>query len=581
MAQQGATGQTATAGGRARRTRAWTEVSLRAKLLSLALVSVTVPGVLFAIFAFAGTLSALEREIGVRLRQNAERGAEGVSAALARARADADAWARQDLMRDLTVGDVDKRVSQFLHRLRSTGSPYVAVLCVDAGGAVVAASGGEWIGRPLSSPLAQAAVADAPDAPAGPLAVDEVGREVLVFAAPIVSPDPPGARLGTLLLLYDWADVVRQLDVIRAPRAGEGRDVAAFVADRDGVAVGGAPLSVATDASLDAPAYGRGVSRRAGEDPQPVLVGAAPVGVRGWAVLVVERTREAFAAVDRVRGRWIAMLAALVLAGLAAAALLARQILRPLSEVTTATAELAAHPDRPTPPLPVRSSDEVGRLSESFNRMTAALRDSREEALSAAKFSFAGQLAAMVAHEVRTPLAVMRSSAQLLADPSLPPAQHAELAETIVAEVDRIERVVSELIQLARPLEPRFEATPLDELLARAAAIVAPQARRQQVAVVREPALAPRPAATASSSTRWCSTWSSTPCRRCRRAGASPCAPWPPATARSGSRSTTTGPACRRRFASASSSRSSAVARGARGSAWPSSPASSGPTRGR
>jgi phosphoglycerate-specific signal transduction histidine kinase len=48
--------------------------------------------------------------------------------------------------------------------------------------------------------------------------------------------------------------------------------------------------------------------------------------------------------------------------------------------------------------------------------MTIELKRSQEEALAAAKFAFAGELAARVAHEVWTPLSVMRSSAQTLAD---------------------------------------------------------------------------------------------------------------------------------------------------------------------
>ena len=473
-------------------TQAWADLSLRAKLLLFALGLVTVPGVLFAVFAFVGARAALEREIGIRLRQSAERGAEAVTAAVQRAQADARSWARQDLMRDLTVGDVDLRVSRFLQTVRGTSSPYLVVLCVDPHDRVIAASGGEWVGRQLQPLLGAGG-----ERLLGPLAVPELGPQVLVIAAPIDSPDPPNGGIGRLILLYDW-DATRQLlDAIRAALNGVDKRVAAFVVDRAGAVIGGVSFDgstpeastvvAATGGALPVDGYGVG-SVRGARGAQPVLLGAAPVGLPqlGWSVLVIERAGEALAAVDRVRNRWIALLGGLLLASLAVATLLARQVLRPLSEVTAAIGELAAHPDRPTAPLPVRSRNEVGRLAESFNRMTSALRRSREEALSAAKFAFAGQLAAMVAHEVRTPLAVMRSSAQLLADPAAPAAQQAELAETIVAEVDRIERVVSELIQLARPLEPHVEPTSLEELLARAADFVAAQARRQQIDLQRE-----------------------------------------------------------------------------------------------
>jgi len=479
------------------RARVWADVSLRTNLLLFALGLVTVPGAIFAVVAFAGTRAALEREVGIRLRQSAERGAEAVTASVQRAENDARSLAHQDLMRDLTIGDVDKRVSQLLRGARGSGSPYAAILALDEHGGVVAASSGEWIGQ-RPPPALAVAVGATGVAVSGPISLAAAARQVLVVATAIASPDPPHARVGTLVLLYDWDEMRRLLDAIRLRLNGEDTRVATFVVDAAGTVIGGttfdgstqlaSALTVETGLALPADGYGTGAVVRGNVDRQPVLVGAAPTDLPalGWRVLVAERTREAFAVVDRVRRRWIAMLAGLVLVGLTAAALLARQVLRPLSEVTGAIADLAANPDRSTPPLPVRSRNEVGRLAESFNRMTTALRRSRAEATSAAKFAFAGQLAAMVAHEVRTPLAVLRSSAQLLGSRALPSAQQSELVETIVAEVDRIERVVTELIQVARPAEPRFEATALDELLTRAAAFVAAQASRQHIELVRE-----------------------------------------------------------------------------------------------
>jgi signal transduction histidine kinase len=191
---------------------------------------------------------------------------------------------------------------------------------------------------------------------------------------------------------------------------------------------------------------------------------------------------EALAPVRAVRMRWIAVSAALLAIGLAVAALLARSAVRPLEEVTRATSRIAARPEEELPLLPVHSQNEVGQLTESFNKMTIALKRSQEEALTAAKFAFAGELAAMVAHEVRTPLSVMRSSAQMLANRA--PARdldNSELVEMIVAEVDRVERVVTGLIQLARPLEQRLEPTALRDVLARATEFAAAYAEKQGI----------------------------------------------------------------------------------------------------
>jgi len=476
--------------------RAWVDLSLRAKLLLFALGLVTVPGGVFALIAFSGARAALEREIGIELHQTAERGADAVAAALGRAQSDARSWANQDIMRDLLVGDVDKRVSRFLRTVTENEALYLEVLCTDHGGSVVAASSGEWIGRNVNGWKAMVSLREGAEAWAGPVASPELGREVLEIGVPIANPDPPGGQIGTLILIYDWAGIQGLLDAIRVKLAKLDKRVAAIVVDRGGTVIGGVAFDgLAAQRSALAAERWRGVAAGLGagaggvrdEPPPPaLLVGAArvPRPTNTWSVLVIERKEEALAAVRRVRSRWTITLACILLVGLAVATLLARQVMEPLEEVTRATSEIASHPDLELPLLPVRSRNEVGQLTEAFNVMTVELKRSHEEALSAAKFAFAGELAAMVAHEVRTPLSVMRSSAQMLADPTARrSANNAELVETIVAEVDRIERVVTGLIQLARPLEQRPEPTPLRAVLARAREFAAAHAEKQRIRI--------------------------------------------------------------------------------------------------
>ena len=466
---------------------------MRTKLLLFALGLVTLPGVAFALFAFSGARSALEREVGIQLHQTAEMGADALAADFERAQSDARSWASQDVMRDLLVGDLDKRVSRFLRTVRDNKTTYLEVLCVDRDGRVVAASSGEWIGRSIRAWESVTLLQKGAEAMVGPKASAYFRREVTEIGVPIRNPDPPGDAIGDLILVADWSGVQDLLDGIRVKLTNLEKRVAAIVVDREGQVIGGvsfdgraaqeSALAAETWAELASKRYGKRLVNVSNDAPAGVLVGAARVSnPRGWSVLFVERTSDALVEVKRIRTRWILMIACILLVGLGMATLLARQVMRPLNDVTRATSNLAAHPDRELPLLPVRSRNEVGQLTESFNKMTTELKRSHEEALSAAKFAFAGELAAMIAHEVRTPLSVMRSSAQMLATPAPSrTADNAELVETIVAEVDRVERVVTGLIQLARPLEQRLEPAPLRDLLSRAADFLAAEARRQGI----------------------------------------------------------------------------------------------------
>lgn len=108
-------------------------------------------------------------------------------------------------------------------------------------------------------------------------------------------------------------------------------------------------------------------------------------------------------------------------------------------------------------------------LEDEVRAATAALLEQQQSLARAERLAVAGELAASVAHEIRNPLAgIQMSLANLrheLADPEL-----AERVEIVIAEVERLARLVGEIVDAARhePEAPAVvEVAPLvDELLA-------------------------------------------------------------------------------------------------------------------
>jgi signal transduction histidine kinase len=217
------------------------------------------------------------------------------------------------------------------------------------------------------------------------------------------------------------------------------------------------------------------------------LVGFAPLKAPGvhWMAMVMQPLREALAPVYRLQRRLMVLLAGVLLAGLGVAVLLAERMTRPLHELIRATQEIA-QVGQTRGPVPVRSHDEIGQLARSFNAMAGELKRAQDDLVEAAKFAFVGEVAAGVAHEVRTPLGILRSSAQLLAR-SLPAerAASAELVEMIISEVDRLDRVVGELLELARPRTPLIDSTLLAVVLERALDFVDARAGEQNINIHR------------------------------------------------------------------------------------------------
>jgi signal transduction histidine kinase len=224
----------------------------------------------------------------------------------------------------------------------------------------------------------------------------------------------------------------------------------------------------------------RGVADKAGLPPRIARQVAAglPVDkravVNGHVMLVAGRTltgngngvvltRRAFAgSAALVLGNlWLALAAGLA-AGIIAGGLLARLVARPIRDAAVAAGRLSAG-DRSVR-LAVRPPTEVAELAVAFNQLAAALATSegrqRDFLLS-------------VSHELRTPLTTIRGYAEALADGVVGADGAPKAGRTMLDEAERLERLVADLLVLARleaaDLPVEFMPVDLVELMGSAA----------------------------------------------------------------------------------------------------------------
>jgi len=90
---------------------------------------------------------------------------------------------------------------------------------------------------------------------------------------------------------------------------------------------------------------------------------------------------------------------------------------------------------------PLKANDEVGRLVETFNDMISRLEES---------FKQIRQFTADVSHELRTPLTIMKGEVEVALRKVRPPEEYERVMNGILEEVERMTKIVEDLLFLER-----------------------------------------------------------------------------------------------------------------------------------
>jgi two-component system sensor histidine kinase BaeS len=261
--------------------------------------------------------------------------------------------------------------------------------------------------------------------------VDQQARDALASEAAVVT-----AVLRPRLASPRTADEERVVQLLRD------QDIVVYVVRAGEPDRPGLPTRVVQQVAAGQPVTDRTVL----VDGRLSMVEARPLPNRSGVVLA-QPARTGTARLV-LRNLWLPLLAGLA-AGLVAGALLARRLARPIRNAATAAARLRAG-DRIVR-VPVEPPAEVEDLARALNDLAAALATSegrqREFLLS-------------VSHELRTPLTTIRGYAEALADGVVGEDGARRAGQTMLAEAGHLDRLVSDLLVLARleaadfPLEP-------------------------------------------------------------------------------------------------------------------------------
>ena len=136
---------------------------------------------------------------------------------------------------------------------------------------------------------------------------------------------------------------------------------------------------------------------------------------------------------------------------------IARTVTRPLGAITTTMREMTASGDLTTRiPIPAeaRWQDEDARLlATTFNALTGSIERFQREATQRERLSSLGRLSTVIAHEIRNPLMIIKTALRALRREDATPAQIQAATRDIDEEAGRLNRIVSEVLDFARPIK--------------------------------------------------------------------------------------------------------------------------------
>jgi len=134
-------------------------------------------------------------------------------------------------------------------------------------------------------------------------------------------------------------------------------------------------------------------------------------------------------------------------------------------------------------------------LEESYKKLQAQadmIIEIEGQLRKAERLSAIGELAAVLAHEIRNPLGSIRGTAEILKDDFRPGDRKYEFLEILVKESERLNRVVEDFLRLARPQRAVMGDCDVMEELNNVIALVTAEARKRHVGLELKPARLPR-----------------------------------------------------------------------------------------
>jgi two-component system, NtrC family, sensor histidine kinase HydH len=428
-------------------------LSIRQLLLLAFLLAGLLPAMLVSFLSFYQARAALKKEITHDLQTLSGTVAKDIERVIFERVQNVHSWSQLAVMQDIQIGDIDKRVSTFLQELQSSyGDVYQSIYVVDKNGMVVAASNAQQIGQKIIPAVAWFQVKIANKS----LNFGKIQRNRLAISQEITDANS-SQKIGVLIADFNW-QVIQDLlnSAVQNPTA------VALVDSKNNL------LSTSSNWKNIQEEREMHASKNLSDK----------MNLQDWHVRIEKIRSVAVAPVHRLGYVFLALLLTTLFFAALLVTPIAQAITQPLAKLTQFVRGFSKDQIVIAPKV---GPPEVQELAAAFEKMMQDLKKTQENLTRAAKLAVVGEMSAAMSHEVRTPLGILRSSADiLLREPALTN-EGREVLGFIISETERLNKLVSTLIDAARPRTPAFANVNLTYTISNAIALLRSQAQLKDI----------------------------------------------------------------------------------------------------
>jgi two-component system, NtrC family, sensor histidine kinase HydH len=401
-------------------------LSVKQLLLAAFTIAVLIPSVIITALTFAEARNALKIEIEHDLKSRAIAAIDDIDRMMFERLQNVASWSQLEVMQDSSIGDIDKRLSTFLADLKKNySSVYSGLYVIDERHEIIASSEVRLINTPLklstrwNKVSLNGSTLNLYDVRDGKLSISSLIRN-------------PNDMKHAYYLVADF-NQQQLLQVLNHTITGQS---AVILWDERQQPIANTKLLVGSSfyQTIHSKASSQGFQNFKGLN---------------WQLEIIKYRSDALAPIKQMGYVILGLLVMTLLISFLIAIPVAEQITKPISKLTVFAKNFVSSGVQSKPPEggPV----EIREMTHAFTSMIADLEKSQENLTRAAKLAVVGEMAAAMSHEVRTPIGILRSSAQvLMREPQLS-SEGKEVCGFIVSETERLNKLVSTLIDSAKP----------------------------------------------------------------------------------------------------------------------------------